>query len=322
MRIFFCRQGLRYVCRILQQELPDDEVLDCAPEAVAETALEADVLIPTVSPIGADALRSPRLKLVQQYGAGLDSVDVPAATAAGVPVANVPTAGTGNAESVAEIVLLFMLGLARQYPRTQHSIRNRVLGSPMGLALRGRTVAIVGYGGIGRALAERLAGFEMTVLAVSRRGPGFGKPDDRGLVTRHVAQDALHDVLREADFVVTAPPLDDDTRGLLGSAEFACMKPAAFVINVARGPVVDYGALLDALKTGRIAGAGLDVFWQEPFDPDDEIFRYNVLATPHVGGATDVSLQGIARRVADNVHRLRRGEPLLNCVNPTVQPEG
>lgn len=321
MRIFFCRQGLRYVCRILQQELPDDEVLDCTPDTVAETALEADVLIPTVSPIGADALRSPRLKLVQQYGAGLDSVDVPAATAAGVPVANVPTAGTGNAESVAEIALLFMLGLARQYPRTQHSIRNRVLGSPMGLALKGRTVAIVGYGGIGRALAERLAGFEMTVLAVSRRGPGFGKPDDRGLVTRHVAQDALHDVLREADFVVTAPPLDDDTRGLLGPAEFACMKPAAFVINVARGPVVDYGALLDALKTGRIAGAGLDVFWQEPFDPDDEIFRYNVLATPHVGGATDVSLQGIAKRVADNVHRLRRGEPLLNCVNPTVQPK-
>lgn len=321
MRIFFCRQGLRYVCRILQQELPDDEVLDCAPEAVAETALEADVLIPTVSPIGADALRSPRLKLVQQYGAGLDSVDVPAATAAGVPVANVPTAGTGNAESVAEIALLFMLGLARKYPQTQHSIRNRMLGSPMGLALKGRIVAIVGYGGIGRALAERLAGFEMTVLAVSRRGPGFGKPDDRGLVTRHVAQDALHAVLREADFVVTAPPLNDDTRGLLGPAEFACMKSDAFVINVARGPVVDYGALLDALKTGRIAGAGLDVFWREPFDPGDEIFRYNVLATPHVGGATDVSLQGIAKRVADNVHRLRRGEPLLNCVNPTVQPK-
>lgn len=321
MRIFFCRQGLRYVCRILQQELPDDEVLDCAPEAVAETALEADVLIPTVSPIGADALRSPRLKLVQQYGAGLDSVDVSAATAAGVPVANVPTAGTGNAESVAEIALLFMLGLARKYPQTQHSIHDRVLGSPMGLALKGRTAAIVGYGGIGRALAERLAGFEMTVLAVSRRGPGFGKPDDRGLVARHVARGALHDVLREADFVVTAPPLDDDTRGLLGSAEFACMKPGAFVVNVARGPVVDYGALLDALKTGRIAGAGLDVFWREPFDPDDEIFRYNVLATPHVGGATDVSLQGIAKRVADNVHRLRRGEPLLNCVNPTVQPK-
>lgn len=319
MRIFFCRQGLRYVCKILQQELPEDEVLDCTPDAVAATAQEADVLIPTVSPIGADALRSPRLKLVQQYGAGLDSVDIPAATEAGVPVANVPTAGTGNAESVAEIALLFMLGLARNYPQTQHSIRNRVLGSPMGQALKGKTVAIVGYGGIGRALAERLVGFEMTVLAVSRRGPGFGKPDDRGIVARHVAQDALHDVLREADFVVTAPPLNDDTRGLLGPAEFACLKPSAFVVNVARGPVVDYAALLDALKTGRIAGAGLDVFWQEPFDPDDEIFRYNVLATPHVGGATDVSLQGIAKRVAENVNRLRRGAPLLNCVNPTVK---
>ena len=321
MRIYFCREGLTYVCRILQQELPEDEIRDCPPDTVPEVAQHADVLIPTVSPIGREAMRSPRLKLVQQYGAGLDSVDIPAATAAGIYVANVPTAGTGNAESVAELALLFMLGLARKYRQAQASIQNKVLGSPMGQALKGKTAAIIGYGGIGRALARRLSGFEMNILAVSRRGPTPDKPDG-GLLITHVAQDELHAVLRAADFVITAPPLNDETRSLMGQAEFACMKPEAFVINVARGPVLDYAALLTALREGRIAGAGLDVFWSEPFDPNDEIFQHNVLATPHIGGATDVSLQGIAKRVAENVNRLRRGDMPLNCVNAEVKPQG
>ena len=326
MRIYFGRQGLTYICNILQNELPDDEILDCPPDQVSVAAQDADILIPTVSPIPADAMRSSRLKLVQQYGAGLDTVDIPAATAAGIYVANVPTAGTGNAESVAELALLFMLGLARKYRQTQESIRNKVLGSPLGQTLKGKTAAIIGYGGIGRALAERLSGFEMNILAVSRRGPSPDKPtdgkDDDISISQHVAQDGLHDALKQADFVITAPPLNDETRGLIGQAEFACMKPEAFVINVARGPVLDYDALLAALKEGRIAGAGLDVFWYEPFDPDDEIFSYNVLATPHVGGATDVSLQGIAKRVAENVNRLRNGEAPLNCANPELQPKG
>jgi phosphoglycerate dehydrogenase-like enzyme len=296
---------------ILQNELPEDEVLCCAPEKVAEAAREAEVLIPTVSRIDEDALGSPRLKLVQQYGAGLDTVDIPAATRFGVHVANVPSAGTGNAESVAELSLLFMLALARQYPRAQECLQQRKLGTPMGMALKGRTAAIVGYGGIGQEVAQRLAGFAMKILAVSRRGP---KPGDVP-VDFHGGPDSLHEVLRQADFIIVAPPLNDETRSLLGQAEFACMKSNAFVINVARGPVLDYDALLAALKEGRIAGAGLDVFWYEQFDPTDPIFSYNVLATPHIGGATDLSLQGIAKKVAENVNRVRRGEVPLNCVN-------
>ena len=181
----------------------------------------------------------------------------------------------------------------------------------MGMALKGRTAAIVGYGGIGQEVARRLSGFAMKILAVSRRGP---KPGDVP-VDFHGGPDSLHEVLRQADFIIVAPPLNDETRGLLGQAEFACMKPTAFVINVARGPVLDYDALLAALKEGRIAGAGLDVFRYEPFDPADPIFSYNVLATPHIGGATDLSLQGIAKKVAENVNRVRRGEIPLNCVN-------
>ncbi len=315
MRIYFCREGLSYIMSILQNELPEDEVLSCAPEKVAEAAHDAEVLIPTVSRIGEDALSSPRLKLVQQYGAGLDSVDIPAATRFGVHVANVPSAGTGNAESVAELVLLFMLALARKYPRSQECLQQRMLGTPMGMALKGRTAAIIGYGGIGQEVARRLAGFEMQILAVSRRGPKAGEvPADF-----HGGQETLHEVLRQADFVIVAPPLNAETRGLLGQAEFACLKPDAFVINVARGPVLDYDALLAALKDGRIAGAGLDVFWYEPFDPTDPIFSFNVIATPHIGGATDLSLQGIAKKVAENVDRVRRGETPLNCVNAEAQ---
>jgi phosphoglycerate dehydrogenase-like enzyme len=316
MKIYFCREGMTYIMNILQNELPQDEVLACAPEKVAETASKADVLVPTVSRIGEDALRSPRLKLVQQYGAGLDSVDIPAATRSGIYVANVPSAGTGNAESVAELTLLFMLALARQYPRAQECLRQKRLGAPMGRALKGRTAAIIGYGGIGREVAKRLAGFEMKILAVSRRGSTGRDPEEGDVrVDFHGGPDTLHEVLRQADFVIVAPPLNDETRGLLGQAEFACMKPEAFVINVARGPVLDYDALLSALKEGRIAGAGLDVFWYEPFDPTDPIFAYNVIATPHIGGATDLSLQGIAKKVAENLNRLRRGEVPLNCVN-------
>lgn len=315
MRIYFCREGLTYIMNVLQGELPDDQVLACAPEKVAEAALDADVLIPTVSRIGEDAIRSPRLKLVQQYGAGLDSVDIPAASRRGVYVANVPSAGTGNAESVAELALLFMLALARQYPRSQEALQQRKLGTPLGMALKGRTAAIVGFGGIGQELARRLSGFEMKVLAVSRRGPKDGDIP----IDFHGSQDSLPEVLRQADFVIAAPPLNDETRGLIGQAELSCMKPTTFVINVARGPVIDYEALLAALREGRIAGAGLDVFWYEPFDPNDPIFSYNVIATPHVGGATDLSLQGIAKRVADNINRVRRGEAPLNCANPDVQ---
>jgi phosphoglycerate dehydrogenase-like enzyme len=315
MRIYFCREGLTYIMNILQQQLPEDEIVACAQEKVPDAALEADVLIPTVSRIGEEALRSHRLKLVQQFGAGLDSVDIPAATRHGIYVANVPTAGTGNAESCAELAILFMLTLARHYPRTQESLQQRKLGAPLGMTLKSRTAAIIGFGGIGQELARRLAGFEMKVLAVSRRGPKAGDVP----VDFHGAQNSLHEVLRQADFVIAAPPLNDDTRGMIGQAEFACMKPTAFIINVARGPVLDYDATLAALKEGRIAGAGLDVFWYEPFDPNDPIFSYNVIATPHIGGATDLSLQGIAGRVADNVNLIRRGEAPLNCANEGVK---
>lgn len=315
MKIYLCSQGFRRIRDVLQKHLPDDDVLECVPEKLTEVARDADVLIPTLNPLGAAQLALPNLKLVQQFGAGLDAIDIEAATRNGVYVANVPAAGTGNAESVAELTILLMLALARQFPKAQESLRESRLATPGGWTLKGRTAVIVGYGGIGREIARRLLAFDMRVLTVSRTGPKHTTEEREIPVHGHYTQQDLHDTLAEADYVLLAPQLNDETRGLMGVKEFACLEPTSFVVNVARGAVIDYEALLAALKNKKIAGAGLDVFWQEPIDPSDPLLQYNVIAMPHVGGATDLSYTGIANKVAENIARLKRGELPLNCVN-------
>jgi len=315
MKIVLCRQGFSVIQKMLQGLLPGDEIVCCDPEEITRVGQDADVLIPAITPLGEAELSLPQLKLVQQFGAGLDAVDIPAASKNGVYVANVPAAGTGNAESVAEVAVMLMLTLARQFPKAQQNIRDGVVAGPTGWSLKGRTALIVGYGGIGREVARRLSGFEMEVLAVSRSGPKNTAEEQAISLAEHRSGEALHELLPRADFVILAPPLNDDTRGLMAAAEFALMKPAAFVVNVARGGVIDYTALLNALKNKQITGAGLDVFWQEPVDPSDPLFEYNVIATPHIGGATDLSFKGIASKVAENIRRVGRAEMPVNCAN-------
>ncbi|RLA38798.1 MAG: hydroxyacid dehydrogenase [Gammaproteobacteria bacterium] len=315
MKIYLCQKGFRFITEILQGLLPDDEILDCLPEEIATKATDANVLIPTIIPLGKAELSLPNLRLVQQFGAGLDTVDISSATTNGVYVANVPAAGTGNAESVAEVAVMHMLNLSRRYAAACQSIQDRKVSTPTSWSLKGRTALIVGYGGIGLEVARRLSGFEMKIQAVSRSGPKHTAEEQSVAVDVHTTTDQLHTLLPEADFVVLAPPLNDETRGLMGSEEFALMKASAFVINVARGGVIDYEALLAALRDKQIMGAGLDVFEEEPCDPNDPLFGYNVTATPHIGGATDLSFQGIAKKVAENIQRVGRGEVPLNCVN-------
>ena len=311
MRVCVCRRGAAKILELLREELSQDEVIECSQEEIADVAKGCDVLVPLVARIAEDALASGRLRLVQQFGAGLDGVDIEAASRHGVHVANVPSGETANADSVAELALLLMLALARRFPLAQDSFRKRRLGAPMGTTLMGKTVVIVGFGGIGRALARRLVGLGVQRIAVSRRGP---RGDDRD-VDRHVSINALPEILGQADFVVVATPLGTETRGLIGKDFLARMKNGAFIVNVARGPVIDREALIDALASGKLGGAGLDVFWEEPADPADPLFSFNVIATPHIGGATDASFRGIAAAVADNVNRVRRDETPRNCVN-------
>ncbi|MGR8920351.1 MAG: 2-hydroxyacid dehydrogenase [Gammaproteobacteria bacterium] len=314
MRVALCIRGLSRILETLERALPGDEVIECGPEDIVRLSPELDVIVPTVAPVPNAAYAAPRLKLVQQFGVGLDVVDLPAATAAGVLVSNVPSGGSGNAESVAELAIALMLMLSRDLPEAMRCFGQRRFGAPVRDCIWGSTVCIVGFGGIGREVARRLAGFGVRIVAVSRRGPA--RDDGTVAVDRHVAADGLAEAVAEADYVVVAAPATPENVGLFDAALFAQMKPGAFLVNVARGPVVDYDALVGALDSGRLAGAGLDVFWHEPFDPQDPLFGYNVIATPHIGGSTVRSFNGIGAAVAANLERLRRGELPLNCANP------
>jgi phosphoglycerate dehydrogenase-like enzyme len=263
---------------------------------------EIDALIPSMSRITAAVIAAaPKLRLIVQYGAGLDGVDKDAAAARGIPVRNVPGV---NAQAVAELALYLMLALARRVPQHQKSFRDRVVGAPSGTELAGKTLGIVGLGASGRALAGIARAMGMEVLAI-RRTPAADS--DASWVG---GPDEIDQLLARSDFVSLHVPTSAETRGLMNAARLARMKPTAFLVNVGRGDLVDRDALLDALRQKRIAGVGLDVYWTEPPDPGDPLFALdNVVATPHIGGATDEAYEAIGARVLAILTETLTGAP-------------
>ena len=262
-----------------------------------------DVLIPTMSPVTRQLLESAdRLRLIQQCGSGLEMVDVAAARQCGIKVANVPTDISGNADSVAELGVYMIIGLSRDVREMRRSLAARRMGQPQGRALSGRTVGLVGLGGIGRALVKRLKPFGVRLMGIKRRDPQSARAE-LGLDWAGGPAD-LDVLLSRSDFVVLCLPVTDESRHIIDRRALSVMRREAFLINLARGGLVDRDALEEALAAGEIAGAGLDVFWEEPPDPDDPVFRYNVLATPHIAGSTDVSMDGIVKVVAENIRRV------------------
>jgi len=258
-----------------------------------EQVANASALIPSMARISASVIAAaPLLKLIAQFGAGLDGVDQAAAAARGIPVRNVPGA---NAQSVAELALFLMLALARRLPLHRRTFERRLVGDPPGTELMGKTLGIVGLGATGRALARIARATGMEVIAV-RRHPGADADADASWVGGPADLDAL---LARSAYVSLHVPTSSETLRMIDAARLARMKPTAFLVNVGRGDLVDRAALLDALRSRRIAGAGLDVYWEEPPDPRDEIFSLdNVVATPHLGGTTFESLDRIATRLA------------------------
>jgi phosphoglycerate dehydrogenase-like enzyme len=280
-----------------------------------DSLAEVDVLIPTMCPITRDVLAdADRLQLIQQCGSGLEGVDIAAALEKDIYVANVPTATSGNADSVAEIGIYMMIGLHRDVRYMAQSMRSKKMGQPQGQALGGKTVGIVGLGGIGRALVQRLNGFGVRIVGIKRDNPKAAKAD-LGLEWAGGAEQ-LPELLGRSDVVFLCLPVTPASTGMMNRQTLACMKPGAYLINLSRGGLVDRDALEWALSSGTIAGAGLDVFWEEPPDPDDPIFSLNVLATPHIGGSTDLSMQGIVAGVVENIRRLEAGKKPLNCARP------
>lgn len=303
----------------IRKRLPDHR-LDATGGFHVESVAGYDVLIPTMTEIPPEILdTADRLRLIQQCGAGVERIDLAAARERNIPVANVPSDVSGNADSVAELGIYLMIGLARDFRGMARSLAEGRIGTPMGRALAGCTVGLIGLGGIGRALIHRLRAFYVNVIGLKRRNPEraarelglswAGGPDD------------LPELCRRSDFVVLCLPQTPETVGLMDRTAFRAMKPDGFVINLSRGGVIDRDALVDALREGRIAGAGLDVYWEEPPDPSDPIFDFNVLATPHVAGATDISGRGIMEGVVGNLRRLAAGQPPVNVVNGVTPGE-
>jgi phosphoglycerate dehydrogenase-like enzyme len=299
---------------LIRDELPEHE-FEATGGFWVESLAGVDVLIPSMCRVTREMLQgSDRLRLIQQCGAGLESVDIAAAFDRGIPVANVPTDISGNADSVAEIGIYMMIGLSRDVRTMARSLAEGRMGVPRGMALSGKTVGLVGLGGIGRALVQRLKGFDVRLIGIKRRGGAkaatelgmewVGGPDDLG------------SLLGKADYVVLCLPVSSETHCLMNRERFDHMKPGAFLINLARGGLVDRDALEWALASGRIGGAGLDVFWEEPPDPKDPIFNYNVLATPHIAGSTDISVRGIVKVVAENIRRVANNQELLHRKSP------
>lgn len=312
--------GYTAIGEYLHQALPDAEVELVAPQVLLESERDATVLIPVMSRISGTMMdRIVGLRLIQQWGAGLEGVDIDAATARNISVANVATAGTGNAESVAEWCVMAAVAAGRRLPHLQRVIRDGSRwGGPIGRALWGKTAGVVGLGGVGQALVQRLTPFGMDVVAVTRR------PDPQAATRLGLAWlgnfTELPALLARSDYLFLCLPLTEQTRGLIDAHALALLPDQACVINAGRGGLLDHNALLDALADGRLAGAGLDVFDQEPLDPRAPLLTRpdipDIIATPHIAGVTDAAYAGVATRVADNIRRLLTGEDLHDCVNP------
>ena len=180
--------------------------------------------------------------------------------------------------------------------------------------MMGRTAGIVGLGGIGQALAMRLKPFGMRLMAIQRR-PDRGLAEQLGIEWLG-GKEQLPELLRQSDYLFLCVPLTEETHELIDERAIAMLPDQACIINAARGSLLSHKALLQALAEGRLMGAGLDVFEQEPLDNASALLaRADIVATAHIAGVTDVSYRGIARGVADNVRRLQAGEALKNCVN-------
>ena len=220
-----------------------------------------------------------RLKVIARYGVGVDSVDLEAAREKNIVVTNTPGA---NSVSVAELTLALMLALARQIPEAVAATHQGRFPRLTGVSLEGKTVGIVGLGAIGKQLARRLSGFDSRLLAYDPY------PDDAFARQYRVEFVVMDELLGQSDFVSLHLPLMPETRGMVDAAFLARMKKGAYLINTARGELIDETALLAALQSGQLKGAALDALAQEPPDPAHPLLALpQVIATPHLGAQTD-----------------------------------
>ena len=261
--------------------------------------------------------RAPRLKMIANMGVGYNHIDIAAATRRGIPVSNTPGVLT---DATADLAFTLILAVARRVVEGDRRVREGKfkLWAPflfLGREVSGKTLGIVGFGRIGRAVARRAAGFGMRVLYHNRSR--LTPAEERESPAEYAD---LNTLLAQADFVSLHVPLSGETRHLIGAAELSRMKPTAYLINTARGPVVDEVALLATLQRGMIAGAGLDVYENEPALTPGLADLPNVVLLPHVGSATLETRTAMAAMAARNLIAGLDGQRPPNLVNPEVLP--
>ena len=274
-------------------------------ELAAQAARSAGLLTLLSEAVSAELIAgAPGLRAISNYAVGVDNVDLDAATARGIPVGHTPDVLT---ESTADLAVALMLGVARRLLEGDAFVRHGEWatwdpGLLLGRDLHGATVGIVGMGRIGGAVAHRVRGFGARVIS-SGRGGGA----------------AFDELLQQSDFVTLHCPLTPETRGLIDARALGLMKETAYLVNTARGPIVDTGALVAALGSGSIAGAALDVTDPEPLTGDHPLLAApNLLVLPHLGSATHATRERMADIAVDNLIAALAGGRMPHCANPEV----
>lgn len=279
-----------------------------SPAELAEILGDAVAVIASTDPFDASVFAAcPNLKVIARTGVGVDSIDIEAATAAGVVVATTPGA---NEDAVADHALAMILALQRRLAENDAAIRDGRwdrAGSLTPSDLYGATVGLIGSGAIGRAVIRRLRGFGATICVYD---PFVDRaPEGTDLVD-------LSTLLNRSDVITVHAPLTDETRGLLGAEEFAAMKPGAYVVNVSRGGVIDEDALAASIASGHLGGAGLDTFEREPIGESPLRDLPTVIMSPHIAGLSHRSIEAMTEAATQAVLDVVAGRPPAHPVNP------
>jgi glyoxylate reductase len=305
------RLAAEHDVEVWSEQMPPgrDELLARAPELDGLLSLLTD-------PVDAELIEAaPRLKAISNYAVGVDNVDLEAAAARGIPVGNTPDVLT---DTTADLAVALMLGISRHLVEGDAYVRRGEwrtweTGLLLGHDLHGSTVGIVGFGRIGQAVARRLEGFGCEILHTSRSAVREGAGSARtGAIPIRAP---LNELLERSDFVTLHSPLTAETRGLIGDEALARMKPTAYLVNTARGPIVDSEPLGRALRDGRIAGAALDVTDPEPLPGGHPLLDApNLLVLPHLGSATEATRARMADMAVDNLLAGLAGEQMPHSV--------
>ncbi|WP_291862570.1 NAD(P)-dependent oxidoreductase [Marinilabilia sp.] len=286
-------------------------------EELLENLRDAEVVVTVFGkPFNTEMIKAaPKLKLIANYGAGVDNIDIPTATGSGIVVTNTPDAVT---EPTAELAMGLILDLARRISELDRGLRSKSLPdwgvlNNLSTTLEGKTLGIVGMGAIGRALARRANAFGMKIIYHNRTR--VSTETEEKLEARYTD---LQNLLRNSDFVSLNIPLTPETEGMIGISELKLLKTSAYLINTARGAVLDQVALIKVLKNKEIAGAALDVYQNEPVVPDELLTMENVVVSPHVGSATHETREVMSRQVVTIIQDFFQGLTGFSVVNPEV----